>query len=64
MEDLLNETKLKFCSSCGEEIAVTAKFCAYCGANLTEEKKVDPNVVVNNTVVVTNVQETKPVKDK
>lgn len=63
MEDRLNETKLKFCSSCGEEIAVTAKFCAYCGAGLKEEKK-DPNVVINNTVVVADVQEAKLVRDK
>lgn len=40
-----------FCKECGKEIAEDSKFCQYCGAKLTTEKKLNiTNNFVNNIV--------------
>jgi len=53
MED--TEVKTKFCKFCGEKIPEDAVMCTHCGRQVEQLKNEQPQVVVNNTNMNTNV---------
>lgn len=64
MSENVNETKIKFCSSCGEKLLEEVAYCSRCGTKNKDERAPEPTFIVHNTTVVQNNTGLRPPKDK